>query len=50
MYKGPVDKDKGGQDWGWEMGVGAVGESSGGKMETTVLETIKNIKILLLIN
>ena len=27
-----------GKDGGWEFGVGVVEESSGGKMETTVLE------------
>ena len=32
-----MDKAKGGQDEGWEMGVGA-GESGERKMETTVLE------------
>ena len=60
MYKGPVDKGKGGKDEGWEVGVGGVGESSGGKMETTVFrktkETLvyisisieKNLSILLL--
>ena len=38
MYKGPVDKARAGKDGGWEVGVGGVGESGGGKMETTVLE------------
>ena len=38
MYKGPMDKIKEGEDWGWEMRVGGVGESGGGKMDTMVLE------------
>ena len=38
MYKGPKDKTKGGNNWGWEMGVGGAGEIGGGKMETSVLE------------
>ena len=37
MYKGPMDKAKGGQDLRWEVGMGGVEESGGGKMETTVL-------------
>ena len=38
MYKGPMDKAKEGKDGGWEVGLGRVGESGGGKMETTVFE------------
>ena len=38
MYKGNMDKAKGGWDWGWEVGMAGVGGSGGGKMETTVLE------------
>ena len=38
MYKGPMDKAKEGKDGGWEVGLGGVGESGGGKMETTVFE------------
>ena len=38
MYKAPMDKAKVGEDGGWEVGMGEVGESSGGKMETTVFE------------
>ena len=38
MYKGPMDKAKGGKDGRWEVVVGSVGKSGGGKMETTVLE------------
>ena len=34
MYKGPMDKAKG----GWDVGVNRAGESDGGKMETPVLE------------
>ena len=37
MYKGPMDKAKGGKDGRWEVVVGSVGKSGGGKMETTVL-------------
>ena len=37
MYKGHMDKAKGGWDWGWEVGMAGVGGSGGGKMETTVL-------------
>ena len=38
MYKGPTDKAKGGKNGGWEVGVGEVGESGGGTMETTVVK------------
>ena len=38
MYKGPMDKAKGGQDLRWEVGMGGVEESGGGKMETTIFE------------
>ena len=38
MYKGPMDKAKGGLDWEWEVEVGKAGQSGGGKMETTVFE------------
>ena len=39
MYKGPVEKAKGGEDGGWEVGgVGGAGESGGKKMETIVFE------------
>ena len=31
MYKGPMDKAKGGKDEGWEVGVGMAGESGGRK-------------------
>ena len=43
MYKGHMDNAKGGWDWWWEVGLGLAGESSGGQMETTVLE--QQIKI-----
>ena len=33
-----MDKTKGGQDQGWEMGMAEVGWSGGGKMEATVFE------------
>ena len=33
-----MDKTKGGQDRGWEVGVGGVEEYSSRKMETTALE------------
>ena len=33
-----MNKAKGGQDQGWEVGMTGVGESGGEKMETTVLE------------
>ena len=33
-----MDKAKEGKDGGWEVGLGRVGESGGGKMETTVFE------------
>ena len=36
--KGPMDKAKGGQDRGWEVGMAGVGGSAGGKMEITALE------------
>ena len=42
MYKGLMDKVKGGKDWG--CGVGVVEESGGGKMETTVFEQLKKCK------
>ena len=38
IYKGPTGKAKEGKDGGWEVGLGGVGESGGGKMETTVFE------------
>ena len=38
MYQGPVDKDNGGGDWMWKVGVGRAAESNGGKMGTTVIE------------
>ena len=38
MYKGHMDKAKGGKGRGWEVGMAGVGESGGGEMETTVLE------------
>ena len=38
MYKGHMDKAKGGQDQRWELGMAGVGESDGGEMETTVPE------------
>ena len=38
MYKGHMDKAKGGKDQGCEVGKGGAGESGGRKMETTVLE------------
>ena len=38
MYKGPMNKTKGGQDQGWEVGMAGEQGSGGGKMETTVLE------------
>ena len=38
MNEGPTDGAKGGWDCGWEVGIGRAGESSGGKMETTVFE------------
>ena len=44
MNNGPMDKAKGGKDWGWEMEVGGVGESGGGKMETTVPNKIIGIR------
>ena len=37
MYKGHMDKAKGGLDRVWE-GMAGVGGSSGGKVETIVLE------------
>ena len=33
-----MDKAKGGKDGGWEAGEGGAGESSSGKMETTVFK------------
>ena len=45
MYKGHMDKTKGEQDQGWEVGMADVGRSGGGEMETTVLEQQqKNVK------
>ena len=38
MYKGHMDKAQGRWDQGWEVGMAGIGGSSGGKMETTVLE------------
>ena len=38
MYKGHLDKAKGGWDGGWEVGMTGVGGSGGGKMETNVHE------------
>ena len=38
MYKGHMDKAKGGTDRGWEVGMAGVGGSGGGEMETIVLE------------
>ena len=38
MYKGPMDKAKGGVGLRVGVGGGGVGESGGRKMETTVLE------------
>ena len=38
MYVGPMDGAKGEWDWGWEVGMGRVGKSGGGKMETTISE------------
>ena len=38
MYKGPMDKAKGGWDPGWEVGTAGEGENGRGKMGTTVLE------------
>ena len=38
MYEGPMDKAKVGKDQRWEVGVGGVEESGGGKMKTTVFE------------
>ena len=38
MQKGHTDKAKGGQDQGWEVGMGGAEESGGGKMGKTVLE------------
>ena len=37
MYKGPMDKGKGGKDGRWEVGMGGKG-SGVGKMETTVFK------------
>ena len=33
-----MEKPKGGQDQVWEVGVGELGETGVGKMETTILE------------
>ena len=33
-----MDKTKGGQDQGWEVGMAGVKGSGGGEMETTILE------------
>ena len=33
-----MDKTKGWQDQGWEVGMAGVGGSGGGEMETSVLE------------
>ena len=45
MNEGPLDTANVGWDWGWEVGVGSTGESSGGKMETTVFEhQLKKVK------
>ena len=33
-----MDKTKGRQDQGWEVGMAGGGESGGGKLETTVFE------------
>ena len=38
MYKGHMDKTKGGEDQGWEVETAGVEGSGGGEMETTVLE------------
>ena len=38
VYKGHMDKTKGGQDKGWEVGMAGVEGSGGEQMETTVLE------------
>ena len=39
MYKGPMDKNNGGEeDRMWEVGMGRSGESNGRKMGTTVIE------------
>ena len=37
IYKGHMDKTKGGWDQGWEVKMTGVGVTGGGKMETTVL-------------
>ena len=36
MHEGHMDKMKGGQDRGWEVGMAGVGVSVGEKMETTL--------------
>ena len=38
VYKGHMDKAKGGSDRGWEVRMAGVEGSGGGKIETTVLE------------
>ena len=38
MYKGHMDKAKGGQVRRWEVGMGGAGGHGGVKMETTILE------------
>ena len=38
IYKGPMDKAKGGQDQGWELEMVEAGGNGGGEMKTTVLE------------
>ena len=42
MYKGPMDKAEGEKDWGWEVGLGGVGESVTGKWRQLYLN--KNLK------
>ena len=43
MYKGHMDKAKGGWDQGWEVGMAGLRGSGGGKTETTVLEQQYNM-------
>ena len=38
MYKGHMNKAKGGQDWGWKVEMAGVRQSGGREMETTVFE------------
>ena len=38
MYKGHMDKTKGGQNQEWEVEMAGVEGACGGKMQTTVLE------------